>query len=136
MGGRSGQSVRRRRTININEAMEKINNLPKGKIFDDAKNIESIFKRSSKSYSEVLETFEKNRDKGKLTAIDIKDISVTQPNIQSNKVNAMIKNIKKTPTINVVQFKDGTRAIFDGHHRLVTNWAVGNTKIKVNLVKE
>ena len=26
-------------------------------------------------------------------------------------------------------------AIYDGHHRLVANWALGNTQIKVNLVQ-
>ena len=26
-------------------------------------------------------------------------------------------------------------AIFDGHHRLVANWALGNSKIQVNLVQ-
>jgi hypothetical protein len=26
-------------------------------------------------------------------------------------------------------------AIYDGHHRLIANWALGNTTIKVNLVK-
>ena len=40
----------------------------------------------------------------------------------------------KLKTINVVQFPDGL-AIYDGHHRLTTAWALGETKIKVNLVK-
>ena len=31
------------------DKMSKINNLPNGKIFDDAKNIESVFKKSSHS---------------------------------------------------------------------------------------
>jgi hypothetical protein len=39
------------------------------------------------------------------------------------------------PIINVVQFNDGEMAIYDGHHRLVANWALGNQNIKVNLVK-
>jgi hypothetical protein len=47
----------------------------------------------------------------------------------------MLPDIDKTPRINVVQFTDGEMAIYDGHHRLIANWALGNTKIKVNLVK-
>ena len=47
----------------------------------------------------------------------------------------MLDTINNIPPINVVQFKNGEKAIFDGHHRLVANWALGKTKIKVNLVK-
>jgi uncharacterized ParB-like nuclease family protein len=47
----------------------------------------------------------------------------------------MIDDIDKVPPINVVQFKNGEKAIYDGHHRLMANWALGETKIKVNLVK-
>jgi uncharacterized protein (DUF1015 family) len=36
--------------------------------------------------------------------------------------------------INVVEFPDGL-AIYDGHHRLIAAWAMGEKKIKVNLVK-
>ena len=142
MGGRSGQSVSgaigggQSTNAEINSAIERVDNLPKGKIFEDAKNIEGIFKKSEKGYSKTLETFEKNKENGKLASVNIKDISVTQPNIQSKKVNRMLKDIKKTPTINVVQFKSGEKVIFDGHHRLVSSWALGNKKIRVNLVKE
>jgi hypothetical protein len=34
----------------------------------------------------------------------------------------------------MVQFPDGL-VIYDGHHRLLTAWALGETKIKANLVK-
>ena len=43
--------------------------------------------------------------------------------------------MNKLSTINVVKFEDGEMAIFDGHHRLVANWALGNSKIEVNLVQ-
>ena len=43
--------------------------------------------------------------------------------------------MNKLSTINVVEFEDGEMAIFDGHHRLVANWALGNSKIEVNLVQ-
>jgi len=116
-------------------AEQKIDILPQGKLFDDAKNIESIFNKSYHSWSETIESFEKNKDKGKEQNVDIKDIYITQPNIQSNKVKNMIANIDKLPVINVVEFPDGEKVIYDGHHRLIANWALGNTKIKVNLIK-
>jgi hypothetical protein len=114
---------------------QKINDLPKGKIFDDAKNIQGIFKKSKHSWSEVIEAFEKNRHKGEQENINLSDISITQPNIQSKKVNHIIKNINKSPIINVVEFTDGEKVIYDGHHRLAASWALGDTKIKVNLIQ-
>ena len=122
-------------TNNILSAEQKIDNLPQGKLFDDAKNIESIFNKSRHSWSETIESFEKNKDKSEEQNIDIKDIHITQPNIQSNKVKNMITNIDKLTIINVVEFADGEKVIHDGHHRLIANWALGNTKIKVNLIK-
>ncbi len=100
-------------------AMEKINALPRGKIFYDAKNIESIFKMSLRSWSEVIETFEKNKDKGKHEIINIKDIHITQPNIQSDNIEEMLDKIDELPIINVVEFEDGEKVIYDGHHRLL-----------------
>jgi nicotinamide mononucleotide adenylyltransferase len=121
--------------VDLKSTEQKINNLPQGKLFDDAKNIESIFNKSRHSWSETIESFEKNKDKSEEQNIDIKDIHITQPNIQSNKVKNMITNIDKLPIINVVEFADGEKVIHDGHHRLIVNWALGNTKIKVNLIK-
>jgi hypothetical protein len=46
----------------------------------------------------------------------------------------MIEKFDKLPMINVVEFSDGL-VIYDGHHRLLTAWALGETKIKFNLVK-
>ncbi len=119
----------------IEKANIKIDQLPNGKLFDDAKNIQGIFDRSKYSWSEVIENFEKNKNSATLESINIKDIHITQPNIQSNKVKSIIKNIDDVPVINVIQFKNGEKAIYDGHHRLVANWALGNNMIKVNLVK-
>jgi hypothetical protein len=116
-------------------AEQKIDELPKGKLFDDAKNIEGIFNKSQHSWSEVIELFEKNRDKGQEQYVNIEDIHITQPNIQSNKVKQIITNSKELPIINVVQLPDGEKVIYDGHHRLVANWALGNKKIKTNLVQ-
>lgn len=118
-----------------NLAIQKIDELPKGKIFDDAKNIEGIFKKSQHSWSEVIDSFEKNKHKSKPQTVNIRDIHITQPNIQSNKIKHTIKNLDKVPTINVVEFENGEKAIYDGHHRLVASWALGDAKIKVNLVQ-
>ena len=116
----------------VDAAMEKIQALPQGKMFDDAKNIESIFKKSKHTWSEVIEAFEKHQDEAKEVQIAIKDIQITQPNIQMSKVEKML-TAKDLPMINVVKFKDGY-AIYDGHHRLMTAWALDDKKIKVNLV--
>jgi hypothetical protein len=119
----------------VDLAYSKIDALPKGKIFDDAKNIEGVFKKSQHTWHEVIEAFEKNADSGKTQIVNLKDIHITQPNIQSDKVKNMLGSITKIPAINVVQFKSGEMAIFDGHHRLIANWSLGENRIKVNLVK-
>lgn len=116
----------------VDKAMEKLQALPQGKMFDDAKNIESVFKKSKHTWHEVIETFETNQSDAVETQINIKDIQITQPNIQLYKVEKML-TAKDLPMINVVKFKDGY-AIYDGHHRLMTAWALDDKKIKVNLV--
>ncbi len=118
-----------------NEAYAKVNELPKGKLFDDAKNIEGVFKMSKHSWNEVIVTYEQNEEQHHIVVINLSDIHITQPNVQSGKVTKMIDDIKKVPRINVVQFENGEKAIYDGHHRLVAHWALGESKIKVNLVK-
>lgn len=116
----------------VDNAMEKIQGLPQGKMFNDAKNIEGVFKKSKHTWSEVIETFETHQGKSKEVQIPVKDIQITQPNIQMHKIEKML-NATDLPLINVVKFKDGY-AIYDGHHRLMTAWALGDKKIKVNLV--
>lgn len=118
----------------IENAINKLNDLPKGQIFDDAKNITSIFKKSNYSWSYVIETFEKNISNSKHEKVFIKDIFITQPNIQIKKVIKMLNNIDSLPIINAVKFKNNTIAIYDGHHRLITYWALGMDSIMVNLV--
>jgi hypothetical protein len=121
-------------TPDIDAVYGRIDALPKGSTFEDAKRIDGVFDRSKHTWSEVIETFEKNQKDAKIKSINIKDIKITQPNIQSNKVKGMIKDFDKLKPINVVQFPDGP-AIYDGHHRLMAAWSLGETKIKVNLVK-
>jgi hypothetical protein len=130
---RQGDIWKKLKEDTVPSAEQKIDELPKGKLFDDAKNIESIFNRSKHSWSEVIELFEKNKSKEEY--VNIEDIHITQPNIQSNKVKHIITNSKEIPAINVVEFPDGEKVIYDGHHRLVANWALGNEKIKTNLVQ-
>jgi len=120
--------------VNMQVAMDNVNSLPKGKMFDDARKIDTVFKRSSHTWSEVIETFEKNQSDASIKTVNIKDIQITQPNIQAHKIENMLKDFGKLPLINVVEFPDGL-AIYDGHHRLIAAWAMGEKKIKVNLVK-
>ena len=115
-------------------ANQKIDDLPKGATFEDAKRIDGVFDKSKHTWSEVIETFESNQKDAKVKSVNVKDIQITQPNIQANKVKRMIVEPGKLPIINAVQFSDGI-SIYDGHHRLMTAWALGETKIKVNLVK-
>ena len=121
--------------ISVDTAYDKIDRLPQGKIFNDAKRIDGIFNKSKHSYSEVIEAFEKNKAKNNIEFVSVKDVHITQPNIQSNKVKRMIDNFTKSSPINVVQFQDGEMSIYDGHHRLTAAWVLGKNKIKVNLVK-
>lgn len=116
----------------LDRAIEKIQALPAGKMFSDAKNIEGVFKKSKHTWHEVIESFETNQDTAKEARIAIKDIQITQPNIQIHKVEKML-SVNDLPPINVVKFRDGY-AIYDGHHRLMTAWARGDKQIKVNLV--
>ena len=118
----------------VESAVAKIDSLPIGAIFDDAKKIDGIFNMTKHSWSDVINAYEQNKKDGKMKSVNVKDIQITQRNIQSNKVKEMINRDGKLKTINVVQFPDGL-VIYDGHHRLTTSWALGETKIKVNLVK-
>lgn len=118
----------------VEVANQKIDDLPKGATFEDAKKIDGVFDKSKHTWSEVIEAFESNQKDAKVKSVNVKDIQITQPNIQANKVKRMIAEPGKLPIINAVQFSDGI-SIYDGHHRLITAWALGETKIKVNLVK-
>jgi len=121
--------------IDTTAGYNKIDNLPKGSIFPDARQITGIFKKSKHTWSDVIESYEKNQMNAKLQDIDIKDIHVTQPNIQLNKVKEILDNNKLLTPINVVQFQDGEKVIYDGHHRLLAAWALDKPTIKVNLIK-
>ena len=120
---------------NLEAINKKIDNLPQGTLFDDAKNIEGIFPKSKHTWSETIEAFEAAADTAIPTAINLKDIYITQPNIQSNKVKKLLTNIEQAPAVNAVEFPDGEIVIYDGHHRLVANWALDDNQMKVNLVK-
>jgi hypothetical protein len=119
----------------LESAIEKIDSLPNGKLFDDAKNIEGVFKKSKYSWNKVIVAYEQGEEEHHIVTINVNDIHITQPNIQANKVLKMIGDINKVPRINVVQFSSGEQVIYNGHHRLIAYWALGKEKIKVNLVK-
>jgi hypothetical protein len=114
--------------------IRKLETLPKGSLFEDSKKIDGIFKKSKHTWNEVIETFENNKNKATSQIVDLKEINITQPNIQAHKIKDMLQNFDKLPLINAVEFNDGL-VIYDGHHRLITAWLLGKDKIKVNLVK-
>lgn len=115
-------------------AEKRIDSLPQGKMFDDAKRIDGIFNKTSRQWSDVKAAFEKSKETAELEQVNVEDIHITQPNVQANIVKSKIKNIDKEPRINVVEFSDGRMVIYDGHHTLTAYWALGKTKIPVNLV--
>ena len=115
-------------------ALQKVESLPKGSIFDDAKRIDGIFKINKRPWHEIVATWEQYGDAAQTKTINPKDIQITQPNIQLNKVKEMIFRDTKVKTINVIQFPEGP-VIWDGHHRLTKAWALGETKLKVNYLK-
>jgi hypothetical protein len=78
---------------------DKLDRLPRGAMFDDAKNIKSVFRVSSHGWSETAEAFEKNQDRGKLSLVNTNDIEITQPNVQSNKVKGLIPYLDEAPEI-------------------------------------
>ncbi len=122
-------------TTTIETAISQLDTLPAGKLFDDAKDIRGIFKMSKRSWNDVIVTYERHEDEHHIKFVNVSNIHITQPNIQSNKVKNIIQTTQLVPRINVVQFEDGEMAIYDGHHRLTAAWALGEQQIKVNLVK-
>lgn len=120
--------------INESSAEQKLQALPKGQLFNDAKSIKDVFDASPYTWSQTIEAFEKHAAKAKHVTVPINTIKITQPNIQLHKVLNIMAKLDTTPIINSVKFDDNNTVIFDGHHRLMANWALGNSNIKVNLV--
>lgn len=115
-------------------ALQKVEALPKGSIFDDAKRIDGIFKLNTRPWTEIVQIWEQNESKAKPKTINPNEIQITQRSVQSNKVKEMILRDGGVKTINVIQFPEGP-VIYDGHHRLTKAWALGETKLKVNYLK-
>jgi len=115
-------------------AMQKVEALPEGSIFDDAKRIDGIFKLNNRPWSEIVQTWEENEKQAKPKTINPKDIQITQRNIQLSKVHEMIYRKGPLKTIHVIEYPEGM-VIYDGHHRLTTAWALGITKLKVDYIK-
>ncbi len=114
--------------------MQKVEALPKGSIFDDAKRIDGIFKLNNRPWSEIVQTWEENEKQAKPKTINPKDIQITQRNIQLGKVDEMIHRKGSLKTIHVIEYPEGM-VIYDGHHRLTTAWALGIHKLRVDYIK-
>lgn len=119
---------------NMLTATQRIESLPRGTIFSDAKNITSIFATSRYAWNQVAAAVDTNAADGRMRSVSIQDIHITQPNIQSSKVEQILRRLPELPAIRVAQFADGSLAIADGHHRLVANWALGNQRVQVMIV--
>jgi hypothetical protein len=115
-------------------AVQKVEALPKGSIFDDAKRIDGIFKLNNRPWSEIVQTWEENEKQAKPKTINPKDVQITQRNIQSGKVHEMIHRKGPLKTIHVIEYPEGM-VIYDGHHRLTTAWALGIHKLRVDYIK-
>ena len=123
-------------------ANEKIDSLP---VFQHSRNLKSIFgtfTMSGRAPREFIDGFEEAKAQGKLmtrgykanTYIDVMDIHLTQLFVNEDIIKSMFDKLDKLPPINVVQFTNGEIVAFDGHHRIVANWALGKKKIKVNII--
>jgi hypothetical protein len=115
-------------------AYSKIDELPEFEYQWRLKRISKIFKISKHTHNElprdetgVLLPMEEN-----VMDIDIMDIHISQLFVNAEKVKGIIDSIDKAPIINIFQFSDGVNVSFDGHHRLVAYWALGEKRIKVN----
>jgi hypothetical protein len=112
-----------------------VDDLPSSRIFDDAKRIDQVFGMSKRSWSETAQAFELGRDRAELLELDLDTLQITQPSIRSSRVKWFIDQVDSLDPIPVVEFSDGERVVFDGHHRLVANWALGRRTIPAYLVK-
>jgi hypothetical protein len=117
----------------LENAPNKLDALPKGKIFDDAVDISKIFKKSSRTNNQVLVDFENAEDSARLANVRLSDIHITQPNVTKNKVNRFVNKLGELSPIPAVKYENEI-SIPDGHHRLVAHWAAGKTSITVKLV--
>lgn len=110
-----------------------LENLPRGKFFDDTVDITSLFKKSKLSHNKCLVDYEKNESSAKVVDVQMSKIQITQPYVRKNK----ILNLLKTKIINPIQaVKYGNVVVvIDGHHRLVAEYLIGKNKISVKLVE-
>ena len=113
----------------------RVDSLPSGRIFDDAKRVDQVFSIGTRSWSETAQAFELGRDQAEPVELDLDSLRITQPNIRSSRVKWLISQVESLDPIPVVEFSDGERVVFDGHHRLIANWALGRRTIAAYLVK-
>jgi hypothetical protein len=119
-------------------AYDKIDELPVFRFSRDLKEIGGVFKISKHTYKELRKDLEDTliMSKENFMYVDVMDIHISQLFIEGDKVKGIINNIDKSPILNVFQFSDGEKVIYDGHHRLVAHWALGEKRIKVNLTPQ
>ena len=70
---------------NADSASEKIESLPKGSTFDDAKRIDGIFSKSKHTWSEVIEAFEKMANLATKAGVEGHPIRIRTPLIRMTK---------------------------------------------------
>lgn len=116
-------------------ASARVDDLPSGRIFDDAKRVDQVFSIGTRAWSEAAQAFELGKDQAELVELDLDSLRITQPSIRSSRVKWLISQVESLDPIPVVEFSDGERVVFDGHHRLVANWALGRRRILAYLVK-
>jgi hypothetical protein len=114
-------------------AYSKIDELPN--VEAKHKRINGIFNVSKHAWSEHNEYLKRKRKMFPNVYVYLTDIHITQLDVESIKVKDILDNIDKLSLITIFQLADGEKIIYDGHHRLIAHWALGEKKIKVNLVK-
>ena len=119
---------------NFIDAYNKIDGLPDG-YFKGAKRIDGIFKVSRYTWNEHNEKLKNNRKIISNVYVNLDEIHITQLFIEAIKTKDILSNLKKIPTITIFELINGEKIIYDGHHRLVAHWALGEKKIKVNITK-
>jgi hypothetical protein len=119
-------------------AYEKIDELPVFRYSRNLKEINGIFKISRHTYKELRKDLENKLiiNEENFMYLDVMDIHISQLFIDGNKVKGIIDDIDKLPIVNVFEFSDGEKVVYDGHHRLVAHWALGEKRIKVILTPQ
>lgn len=115
-------------------ALQRVDALPNASLSNDSKLIDRVFQVNNRPWTQLVQIWKQYGHQAQTATLNPTNIQITQHEIQLNKVKEMIYRDGKVKTINVIQFPEGP-VIYDGHHRLTKAWALGETKLKVNLLK-